>query len=158
MFPLTKLWPSVTNRRSEYEQGFLYNDDGKLAFAEDDGGHLFVYRRPDRSRRRRYVKSQLVIRAWTLDGDPGCIQVLDRDSMEQVACWHGSADPQTIGDAALGIAYWYGEGTILNTEVQGGGKTVLNHWRDANYTHIWMDQRPDPPQEADAGVRVEQHL
>lgn len=65
--------------------------------------------------------------------------------MEQVAVWHGSADPDTVGDIALAMAYWYGAGTILNTEVQGGGKTVLNHWRDANYPHIFMDQRPDRP-------------
>jgi hypothetical protein len=71
--------------------------------------------------------------------------VVDRDSMEQVAVWHGSADPNTVADQALAMAYWYGPGTILNTEIQGGGKTVLNHWRDANYPHIWYDRRPDRP-------------
>jgi hypothetical protein len=142
VFPLVKL-AQCYQPEVEYEQGFLYNDDGKLAFAEDEGGHLFVYRRPDGRRKRRYVVA--CDPTWTIDGDPACIQVLDRDSMEQVAVWHGSADPSTVGDIGLAIAYWYGEGTILNTEVQGGGKTVLNHWRDANYPHIWMDHRPDRP-------------
>lgn len=142
VFPQAKL-AQCYDPEVEYEQGFLYNDDGKLAFAEDEGGHLFVYKRPDPHRRRRYVVA--CDPTFTIDGDPACIDVLDRDSMEQVAVWHGSADPDTVGDIALAMAYWYGPGTILNTEVQGGGKTVLNHWRDANYPHIFMDQRPDRP-------------
>jgi hypothetical protein len=140
VFPLVKLAQCYDNE-VEYEQGFLYNDDGKLAFADDEGGHLFVYHRP--AARRRYVVG--CDPTYTIDGDPACICVLDRDSMEQVAVWHGSADPDSVGDIALALAYWYGSGTILNTEVQGGGKTVLNHWRDANYPNIWMDRRPDRP-------------
>ncbi len=140
VFPLVKL-KACFDGEVEAEQGFLYNDDGKLDFLEDDGGHLFVYARP--VPRRRYVVA--ADPTWTIDGDPACIQVLDRDSMEQVAVWHGSADPDSVGDIALAMAYWYGEGTILNTEVQGGGKTVLNHWRDANYPNIWVDRRPDRP-------------
>ena len=83
---------------------------------------------------------------------------LTATSMDQVAVWHGSADPDSVGDIALALAYWYGPDTILNTEVQGGGKTVLNHWRDANYPHIWMDRRPDRPKKLMQAYRVEQHL
>ncbi len=142
VFPLVKLsqcyFPDV-----EMEQGFLYNDGGKVAFKEDDEGHFFVYERPDPRGKRRYVVA--VDPTWTIEGDPCCIQVIDRASMEQVAVWHGSADAQSIGDIALAIAYWYGPETILNTEIQGGGKTVLAWWREANYQHIWMDRRADRP-------------
>lgn len=142
VFPLQKLqqcyFPDV-----EREQGFLYNDGGRLTWAEDDGGHMFVYRRPDP--RRRYVV--VADPTWTVDGDPACIQVLDRANLEQVAVWHGSADPHTVGEIGLAMALFYGPTTMLNTEIQGGGKTVLQVWRDANYPYIWMDRRPDSPKQ-----------
>ena len=138
VFPQNKI--AACFEQVDYEQGFLYNDDGKLAFADDDGGHLFVYRPPEH--RRRYVVA--CDPTYTVDGDPGCIQIVDRDSLEQVAVWHGSADPATIADQGLALAYWYND-AVLNTEVQGGGRAVLNHWRDANYPNIAMDYRPDRP-------------
>jgi hypothetical protein len=142
VFPLAKLAkcyvPDV-----DFEQGYLYNDGGRLAFAAGEEGHLFVYVRPDPRGRRRYVVA--ADPTWTVEGDPACIQVIDRASLEQVAVWHGSADPTTIGEISLAMALFYGPETILNTEVQGGGKVVLGVWREANYQHIWMDRRPDRP-------------
>ena len=140
VFPLSRL-QQCYNPEVDMRQGFLFNNDGALEFADDDGGHLFVYTEPQP--RRRYVVA--CDPTWTVDGDPACIQVLDRDSIEQVAVWHGSADPDTVADVGLALGYWYGPETVLNTEVQGGGKTVLNWWREANYPHIWIDRRPDRP-------------
>lgn len=142
VFPLQKL-AQCYDPNVDCEQGFLFNDNGKLEFTVDEGGHFFVYKRPDPRQKRRYVVC--VDPTWTIDGDPCCIQVMDRASMEQVAVWHGSADPQTIGEISLAIAYWYGAATILNTEIQGGGKKVMDIWRDANYPLIWYDRRPDRP-------------
>ncbi len=142
VFPLAKL-AQMYEPDVVYEQGFLFNDNGKLQFQPDDDGHLFIYRQPDPRRRRRYVVS--CDPTWTVEGDPACIQVIDRASMEQVAVWHGAADPKTIGEISLAIALYYGPEAILNTEIQGGGKVVLAVWREANYQHIWMDRRPDRP-------------
>jgi Terminase RNaseH-like domain len=143
VFPLEKLQacydPDVPR-----EQGFLANEGGRLMFIEDEGGHFFVYKRPDPARRRQYVVA--VDPTWTVDGDPACIQVLDRASMEQVAVWHGSANPTSIGEISLAIALWYGPKTMVNTEVQGGGREVMRVWREADYPNIWMDRRPDMPQ------------
>ena len=140
VFPLQKLAqcyaPDVP-----HEQGYLFNDNGGLSFMEDEGGHLFVYKRPDPQYRRKYVVC--VDPTWTVDGDPACIQVLDRGSMEQVAVWHGSAKPEFVGEIALAMAYWYGPDTILNTEIQGGGRNVMAVWREAEYANIWTDRRPD---------------
>ncbi len=130
-----------------YEQGFLYNDNGILTFCEDPSGHTWVWQRPDPRKQRRYVVA--VDTTQTVEGDPACIQVMDRANMEQVAVWHGQSDPHTIGEIALALAIWYGPETILNTEIQGGGRVVLKVWRDHNngngWPHIWMDRRPDRP-------------
>src|ERR1700722_15447790 len=50
--------------------------------------------------------------------------------------------PATIGEIALGGAYWY-HNALVNTEIQGGGRRVLEVWREAGYTNIWTDRRPD---------------
>ena len=141
VFDLKKLAQCYVS--SDREQGYLYNNDGKLEFKESDEGHFFVWKRPDPKAKRRYVVA--VDPTWTVQGDPACVQVMDRASMEQVAVWHGSAAPTFIGEIALGIAMWYGPATILNTEVQGGGRAVLDVWREANYPFIWQDHRPDRP-------------
>ena len=142
VFPLAQL-AKMYQPDVDCEQGYLYNDGGRLAFMPTEEGHLFVYKHPDPRGRRRYVVA--CDPTWTVEGDPACIQVVDRANMDQVAVWHGKADPQTIGEISLAIAYYYGPETILNTEVQGGGKVVLAAWREANYPKIWMDRRPDRP-------------
>jgi hypothetical protein len=142
VFPLAKL-AKCYEPDVEQEQGYLYNDGGRLSFMESPEGHMTIYKRPDPRGRRRYVVA--CDPTWTVDGDPACIQVIDRASLEQVAVWHGSADPTTVGEISLAIALFYGPDAILNTEVQGGGKVVMGVWRDANYQHIWMDRRPDRP-------------
>ena len=142
VFPLAKL-AKMYQPEVDHEQGYLFNDGGRLAFMPTEEGHLFVYQHPDARGRRRYVVA--CDPTWTVEGDPACIQVIDRASMEQVAVWHGKADPTTIGEISLAMAFYYGPETILNTEVQGGGKVVLAVWREANYPHIWMDRRPDRP-------------
>ena len=141
-FPLAQL-AKMYEPDVEYSQGYLFNDGGRLAFNETPDGHLFVYRHPDPRGRRRYVVA--CDPTWTIEGDPACIQVVDRASLEQVAVWHGKADPTTVGEISLAMALFYGPETILNTEVQGGGKVVLAVWREAGYQHIWMDRRPDRP-------------
>jgi hypothetical protein len=119
-------------------KGLLYNDDGKLAFAEAENGHLTVYKFP--TARQKYAVA--LDPSQTIEGDPCCVQVINRATLEQVAVWHGSADPATIGQIALMIAHWYNE-ALLNTEIQGGGQKVIDVWRAAGYRNLWMDRRPD---------------
>ena len=142
VFPLAKLaqcyQPDV-----EQERGFLYNDGGKLRFSPSDEGHFTVYTPPDPRGRKRDVVA--VDPTWTIEGDPACIQVIDRATLDQVAVWHGSADPTSIGEISLAIGLYYGPDALLNTEVQGGGKVVMGVWREANYQNIWMDRRTDRP-------------
>jgi hypothetical protein len=125
------------------KQGFLWNVDGRLEYLESSKGHTWMFVEPDPRKKRRYVVA--VDPTWTISGDPACIQVLDRASMEQVCVWHGSADPETVGEISWALATFYGPECILNTEVQGGGKRVLEVWREKEYPYIWMDRRPDRP-------------
>jgi hypothetical protein len=142
VFPLEKL-KQCFDPEVSVDQGYLINNNGALEWVDDPRGHTWVYKRPDSRYRRRYVVA--VDSTWTVEGDPGCVQVLDRASMEQVAVWHGKADPETLGNISLALAMWYGPETLLNAEIQGGGKRVMQVWRDANWPNIWYDYRSDHP-------------
>lgn len=146
VFPLDHLM-ACYNPHIGHDRGALQNTGGALEFVKLDRGHMFVYLTPDRSKRQRYVVA--VDPTWTVEGDPACIQVLNRATMEQAAVWRASATPETVGEIALAIAYWYNT-ALLNTEIQGGGRTVMDIWRRANYPHIWTDRRPDKRRQSDA--------
>jgi hypothetical protein len=123
-----------------YDRGYLFNDGGKLAFNATDAGHMTVYKTPDPKRRQKYALGCDPTK--TIEGDPACIQVINRATMEQVAVWHGAANPNQIGQIALAMGYWYND-ALMNTEIQGGGREVMQIWRDAGYSNIWTDRRPD---------------
>lgn len=137
VFPLQKLMacykPHVGSSR-----GYLYNNQGQIAFHETDGGHWTIFHTP--GKRQKYVVACDPTK--TIEGDPACIQVINRATMEQVAVWHGSAVASQIGEIALAAAFYYNN-ALLNTEVQGGGREVMQVWRDQGYSNIWLDRRPD---------------
>ncbi len=138
-FPLVQL-SEVYQPDVGYDRGFLYNHNGRITFADDPSGHLTVYRTPDPRKMQQYAVG--VDPTWSLEGDPCCVQVLNRATLEQVAVWHGSADPKTIGEIALALGHWYNT-ALLNTEIQGGGRHVIDVWRAGAYPRIWTDRRPD---------------
>ena len=66
-------------------------------------GHWTIYKMP--GKRQKYVVACDPTK--TIEGDPACIQVLNRATMEQVAVWHGSAVASQVGEIALAAAYCY---------------------------------------------------
>jgi len=122
------------------DRGFLFNDNGQMSFQPDPGGKLWVYQYPDPRKKRQYAVA--IDPTLTLEGDPACIQVIDRATMEQVAVWHGHTDPKTLGNKVLELCYFYNM-AMANTEIQGGGSNILTVLRDNNYPYIWFDRRPD---------------
>ena len=138
LFTLAELEKCYT--RVGESRGYLWMHTGTLEFAESDTGHFTVYKTPDAKARQKYVVA--LDPSLTLEGDPCCIQVLNRATLEQVAVWHGAATPDVVAEIALAIARWY-HTAMLNTEIQGGGWKVLDVWRRAKYRNIWMDRRPD---------------
>lgn len=137
VFPIDKLIECY-KRHVGVSRGYLYNNRGNIGFHETDQGHWMIYKLP--GARQKYVVACDPTK--TIEGDPACIQVLNRATMEQVAVWHGSAVASQVGETALAAAYFYNN-ALLNTEVQGGGRDVMQLWRDAGYSNIWLDRRPD---------------
>lgn len=75
-------------------------------------------------------------------GDPACMQVIDRASMEQVAVWHGEVDPITFGKEMMLLGRWY-HNAELCPEIEGGGHATIAIILDRGYPNVWRHRWAD---------------
>jgi hypothetical protein len=77
------------------------------------------------------------------DGDYLCAQVLDRQTVEVVATWHGRMSPMEFGRKIIllgGFYHW----AILAPEITGGhGSIVIDQVKRSFYPRIYVYQRMD---------------
>jgi hypothetical protein len=123
-------------------RGTLLNDNGRLTFFKDGAGCLKVYKYPDKNKRYKYVVAADPAR--TIEGDPCCIQVFNRTTLEQVAVWHGHLTTDDLAEQIANLGYWYNNATV-NVEIQGGGAGVIAVLIHMHYPWIWKWRRPDRP-------------
>jgi hypothetical protein len=130
VFPLEALSDCYLPPGSEYlgqpvgmSRGHLINDNGKLTFFKDYSGNLKVFKMPDPRKRYRYVVACDPSR--TTYGDPCCIQVLNKTTLEH-------------------LGYWYNNATV-NVEINGGGAGVIAVLLHMKYPWLWKWRRPDRP-------------
>jgi hypothetical protein len=90
-------------------------------FHKDGSGNLTIYKHPAPG--QKYVVAGDPTR--TTWGDPACIQVLNRYSLEQVAVWHGHCTPVPFADRLAELGHYYNTATV-NCEVEGGGLSSIN--------------------------------
>ena len=121
-------------------RGNLVNQNGRITFHKDYSAQLKVYKKP--GKRMQYVVCADPSR--TTYGDPACIQVLNRVSLEQVAVWRGHAVDGDLAELMMLLGFWYNT-AILNVEVQGGGAGVVAILIHQRYPNIWRWKRPDRP-------------
>ena len=149
VFPLEALSDCYLPPGDEYmgkvvgmSRGFLINDNGQLRFMKDFSGNLKVFKMPDPKKRYKYVVAADPSRTTT--GDPCCIQVLNRTTMEQVAVWHGHLTTDDLAEQIANLGYWYNNATV-NVEINGGGAGVIAVLIHMKYPWIWKWRRPDRP-------------
>ena len=123
-------------------RGVLVNDNGRITFKQDNTGDLKVFKRPDSKKRMEYVVGADPSR--TIYGDPACIQVVNRTTLEQVAVWRGHAVDGDLAEVIMLLGFWYNT-AIVNVEVQGGGAGVIAILIHSRYPNIWRWRRPDRP-------------
>jgi len=149
VFPLESLddcfWPPgevspLDRKMVGITRGELVNDNGKLVLAHDRQGNLCVFKLP--GPREEYVVAADPAR--TSEGDPCCIQVINRATLEQVAVWHGWATQDVLAQTICNLGYFYNE-AIVNCEIEGGGSGVIAVMQHIGYPKIWRWRRPDAP-------------
>jgi len=106
-------------------------------FEEGIEGYLKIWKMPE-------PEGQYVIGADPCEGvsqgDFACAQVLDRRRFEQVAVWHGHADPDVFAKELIKLGYFYNTAWIAPERNNQGIATILT-MRDLYYPSIWMRER-----------------
>lgn len=109
-------------------------------FHPQSGGRLKVYRLPQRGH-HYMVAVDPVMSGPVKSQDYACIQVIDRQTWEQVAVWRGTKiAPGHLGDIARHIGYYYNTAMIA-PERQGGGGNVIQNLLQSHYPKVFMHQK-----------------
>lgn len=140
VFPLNKLSKCFTSKKGA--RGIVLDSGNrKFKFYEDPLGKLTVFRYPSTDLQHgQYMVSGDPSR--TTLGDRACIQVLNRNTLEQVAVWHGKVDPVTFADEMAKIGYFYNVGELI-PEMEGPGYATIGALIKMNYPNLWKYRRAD---------------
>lgn len=124
--------------------GFLMTDSNSrngVRFIEDPSGNLTLFKKPRiESRTDRYFVSGDP--SETIVGDPACIQVINRQTFEQVAVWHGRINPLSFADEMEKIGYYFNT-AMLCPEIEGGGQATIARLITKNYPSLWQHRQAD---------------
>jgi|SRR6516162_3028962 len=134
--------------RSSFEEepgvtGYFVEDiRGRVHFTPDHTGHWTIYRKPKAgdARSDRYFCAGDP--SETITGDPACGQVINRETLEQVAVFHNRINPMHFADEMMLAGKYYNE-CMLCPEVEGGGQACISRILTRNYPNVWLDKRAD---------------
>lgn len=140
IFPLNAVKECYTKKTGA--TGRLYrNGRGDAIFEQDPSGPLTIFKAPHFDPRpdRYFIGGDP---AETHTGDPACMQVINRATLEQVAVYHGHPSPGQFGDDMMMLGDFYGH-AMLCPEVEGGGTVVIDRLLQRGYGNIWSWKKPD---------------
>lgn len=121
---------------------FVEDIRGRVHFQQDVSGNWTLYRQPKKGDTRwdRYFLA--ADPSETITGDPACAQVFNRQTLEQVAVYHGRINPMHFADEMMLAGKFYNE-CCLCPEVEGGGQATVARILTRNYPNVWLDKRAD---------------
>jgi hypothetical protein len=123
-------------------RGYCHRDPtGRVRFVSDPSGDLTVFKRPNRDGRgdQYFVAGDP---SESIAGDPACIQVINRGTLEQVAVWHGRIDPVNFADEMMLIGDLFNHAMIC-PEVEGGGQATMGRILSVGYNNVWLHKTAD---------------
>lgn len=126
-------------------RGMLVADDvqgSNVHFVSESTGPLTIFRAPTTKSPRwdRYFIA--ADPSMTISGDPACIQVINRETLEQVAVWHGRIDPINFANEMMLLGRYY-HNAELCPEVEGGGQATVAAILTAGYPNVWQHRWAD---------------
>jgi hypothetical protein len=120
---------------------FYRNAQGRTVFEQDETGPWTVFRRPSADvRPDKYFLAGDP--SETVVGDPSCIQVLNRQTFEQVAVYHARVNPMDFARQMMLAGDFYHH-AMLCPEVEGGGQAAIGAILQAGYDNVWRYKVPD---------------
>lgn len=69
-------------------------------------------------------------------GDYSAACVLDMETMEQVAWWHGYIDPRAFGRKLAWLGYYYND-AYITVEANNNGQATLYELKDLSYANLY---------------------
>lgn len=121
---------------------FVSDFRDRVQFVADASGPWTIFKQPKKGDTRfdRYFcagdPSETVV------GDPACIQVINRQTYEQVAVYHNRCNPMHFADEMIMAGKFYNE-CMLCPEVEGGGQACVARILTRGYPNVWLDKRAD---------------
>lgn len=111
----------------------------KIRFTPDPKGPLSVWRFPA-------AEGQYVVGADTSEGLPGrdssAADVVDKETSEQVAQWHGIIDPDLFGEQ-LALLGWFYRSAEIGVERNNHGLTTIVALKNAGYSNLFRSVQVD---------------
>lgn len=136
----------VCFREEKGVRGILDRDSrGRVRFTRDDSGSVILFRRPQPGDHRQDRYFLAGDPSMTIQGDPACMQVINRATYEQVAVWHGQIDAIHFAKEMELLGEFYNT-CMVCPETEGGGQatiaTLLNDSYPSIWQHRWADKAP----------------
>ncbi|MGI0133619.1 MAG: hypothetical protein ACREBW_01505 [Candidatus Micrarchaeaceae archaeon] len=139
VFPLLSLETAYEPKPGS--RGFLARRGNEYRFVSDPTGPVTIFSWPskDQSWGQYFVAGDP---SHTTMGDRACIQVINRRTFEQVACWHGYMDPISFAEEIAKLGFYYNNAEIT-TEIEGPGYATIGRLIEMGYPRIWKHRWAD---------------
>ncbi len=116
-----------------------------IGFEENEKGYLKIWKSPQEFHNYAIgvdVSEGKVVSEMEggKERDASCIQVLDKNTYEQIACWHGRVDPDVLGRIVETLARFYNN-AFVGVERNSIGLTTIIALRDLNYPNLYYRER-----------------
>lgn len=77
-----------------------------------------------------------------ISGDFAAAHVINRQTKEQVAVWHGRIGPMAFADELIKLAKWYND-AVIACEVNGPGQATIARLTTLGYPRLWHQRLMD---------------
>jgi hypothetical protein len=124
--------------------GRLYRDGQHVTFIPDPTGQMYLYKAPNEadSDWSQYLVAGDPTHRTRVGNDYACAQVINRHTLEQVACYRGRVDPGHFGEELYKLGLYYNK-AIVSSEVEGPSSAAIGVLLGMNYPNIYKRARPD---------------
>jgi hypothetical protein len=145
-----RLYYEATEKTEPKLRGDLHeNDEGAIRFEKNPEGSLKIWVLPIAG--RRYAIGGDVAEGLQ-GGDYSCAEVVDIQSLEQVAEWHGHIDPDLFGDVLYRLGWYYNQ-AVIGPEVNDPGLTTITSLKK-RYGRIFTRRVPNRIDPSKTDVRL----
>lgn len=122
----------------QYRQGWLHERGNSIRFQEAGNGNVYILHEPEP---RRFYAIGGDVAAGTATGDYSSATVLDVETGEQVARWHGRINVDLFADELFRLGTFYNQ-ALLAPERNGVGGALVQSLVDMGYPNLYEERRP----------------